>query len=574
MSIKLQIFQSGFILASLFTSLSLLNNSFVTAQTSPSRNPDDRFPQPIPSPQPLPPQETPPVLPTPSPPETEPTPSSVSISVSKIAVSGSTILRPEEIAKLTKPLEGREVTLAELRGVADAITQLYLNQGYISSRAILADQEITNGVVQIRVVEGSLEKIEVVGTQRLNSGYIRDRIKLGASTPLNQNNIEDQLRLLRIDPLFTNVEATLQPGTGLGKNILVVKVTEAPAIAPFLTIDNYSPPSVGSERFGGGFTYRNLTGMGDEFTASYFRATTGGSNAFDLSYRVPINAMNGTIQLRYAPSDSKIVSSELASLGIRADSALYEISYRQPLIRTPRNEFALSLAFTLQDGQTFLFNNNPFPFGIGPDAEGNSRTRVLKFGQDYIKRDVQGSWAMRSQFNFGLGIFDATINSDPIPDGRFFSWQGQIQRVQQLSQDNLLIAQADLQLTPNSLLPSQQFVIGGGQLLRGYRQNARTGDNGFRLSLENRIAIQRNESGLPNLQIAPFIDMGAVWNKDNNPNPLPRQNFLVGAGLGLIWEPIPRLGVRLDYALPLVDLSDRGNNAQDDGFFFSVNYNP
>ncbi len=207
-SIKLQIFQSGFILASLFTSLSLLDNSSVTAQTSPSRNPDDRFPQPIPSPQPLPPQETPPVLPTPLPPEMEPAPSSVSISVSKIAVSGSTILRPEEITTLTKPLEGREVTLAELRGVVDAITQLYLNQGYISSRAILADQEIANGVVQIRVVEGSLEKIEVVGTQRLNSGYIRDRIKLGASTPLNQNNIEDQLRLLRIDPLFTNVEAT------------------------------------------------------------------------------------------------------------------------------------------------------------------------------------------------------------------------------------------------------------------------------------------------------------------------------------------------------------------------------
>lgn len=574
MSRKLQIVQSGFILISLFTGLSLFNNSSANAQTSPSRNPDDRFPQPIPSPQPLPPQEAPPVLPTPSPPETEPTPPSVSISVSKIAVSGSTILRPEEIAKLTKPLEGREATLAELRGVADAITQLYLNQGYISSRAILADQEITNGVVQIQVVEGSLEKIEVVGTQRLNPGYIRDRIQLGASTPVNQNKIEDQLRLLRIDPLFSNVEATLQPGTGLGKNILVVKVTEAPAIAPFLTIDNYSPPSVGSERFGGGFTYRNLTGMGDEFTASYFRATTGGSNAFDLSYRVPINAMNGTIQLRYAPSDSKIVSSELASLGIRADSALYEISYRQPLTRTPRKEFALSLAFTWQDGQTFLFNNNPFPFGIGPDAEGNSRTRVLKFGQDYIKRDVQGSWAMRSQFNFGLGIFDATINSDSIPDGRFFSWQGQIQRVQQLSQDNLLIAQADLQLTPNSLLPSQQFVIGGGQLLRGYRQNARTGDNGFRLSLENRIALQRNESGLPNLQIAPFIDMGAVWNKDNNPNPLPRQNFLVGAGLGLIWEPLPRLGVRLDYAIPIVDLSDRGNNAQDDGFFFSVNYNP
>jgi hypothetical protein len=34
--------------------------------------------------------------------------------------------------------------------------------------------------------------------------------------------------------------------------------------------------------------------------------------------------------------------------------------------------------------------------------------------------------------------------------------------VQVLNDDNLLVVQADLQLTPNSLLPSQQFVIGGG----------------------------------------------------------------------------------------------------------------
>lgn len=572
MLIKIQLLWSRILLASYFLGLSIFSNFTVSAQTSPSRNPDDRFPQPIPSAEPLPSESEPPVLPTPTPPTPEPAPP-INIFVRQIVVTGSTILRSEEITALTKPLENREVTLTELTGVADAITQLYLNRGYISSRAILGDQEIVDGVVQIRVVEGSLEKIEVVGTKRL-SAYIRDRIRLGASTPLNSNKIEDQLRLLRIDPLFSNVEATLQPGTKQGTNILVVKVTEAPNFAPFVNIDNYSPPSVGSERFGGGFSYRNFTGLGDEFTASYYRATTGGSNAFNFAYRLPINPMNGTIQIRYAPSDSKIISSEIASFGIRADSQLYEISYRQPLTRSPREELALSLGFTLQDGQTFLFNNTPFPFGIGPDAEGNSRTRVIKLGQDYVKRDVQGAWAMRSQFNFGLGIFDATINSDPIPDGRFFSWQGQIQRVQQLGRDNLLIAQADVQFTPDSLLPSQQFVIGGGQLLRGYRQNARTGDNGFRLSVENRIAIQRNRNDIPIIQIAPFIDIGAVWNQDDNPNPLPNQTFLIGTGLGLIWEPIPRLGVRLDYAIPLVDLSDRGTNAQDDGFFFSVSYNP
>ncbi|MBD0346627.1 MAG: hypothetical protein ICV63_17735 [Coleofasciculus sp. Co-bin14] len=53
---------------------------------------------------------------------------------------------------------------------------------------------------------------------------------------------------------------------------------------------------------------------------------------------------------------------------------------------------------------------------------------------------------------------------------------------------------------------------------------------------------------------------------------LPRQNFLASAGLGLLWKPVPRLFLRLDYAVPFIDLDDRGTNVQDEGFFFSVNY--
>ena len=131
-----------------------------------------------------------------------------------------------------------------------------------------------------------------------------------------------------------------------------------------------------------------------------------------------------------------------------------------------------------------------------------------------------------------------------------------------------------MQLTPNSLLPSQQFVIGGGQSVRGYRQNARYGDNGLRFSIEDRITLQRNQAGAAVLLVAPFIDVGTVWNKSDNPNQLPRQRFLAGAGLGLLWEPLPRLNVRLDYGLPFVDLRDRGENVQDSGFYFSVFYLP
>jgi hemolysin activation/secretion protein len=264
-------------------------------------------------------------------------------------------------------------------------------------------------------------------------------------------------------------------------------------------------------------------------------------------------------------------------LGIRGSQNLYEINYRQPLTRSPKEEFALSVGFTHQDGQTFVFDNLGTPFGIGADQDGVSRTSVIKFSQDYVKRNPQGAWSVRSQFNFGTGLFDATINNAPIPDGRFFSWLGQVQRVQRLNKDNLLVVQGDLQLTPDSLLPSQQFVIGGGQSVRGYRQNARSGDNGFRFAVENRMTVLRDESGIATIQLIPFLELGSVWNQSDNPNKLPKQTFLGSAGLGLLWNQamgIEQLSLRLDYGIPFINLSDRGNNAQDNGFYFSVKYQP
>jgi hemolysin activation/secretion protein len=470
-----------------------------------------------------------------------------------------------------QPFEGRSLTLEQLREVADKITQLYLERGYITSRAILVDQAITDGVVEIRVIEGSLEQIQIEGTRRLNPDYVRSRVQLGAGTPLNTAQLEDQLRLLRADPLFENVEASLRAGSRTGQSILIVRVIEANPFEGSLGVDNYSPPSVGSERLGVNLLYRNLTGDGDSIATSYYHTTRSGADIFEVSYRVPVNPMNGALQLRTSLNRNKVVESAFSFLDIQGDSQLYEISFQQPLVRSPREEFSLSLGFSVQKSTALA---GPFPISPGADPEGITRTSVIRFGQDYLRRDVRGAWSLRSLFSLGTGWFGATINPHPEPDGRFFSWLGQVQRVQVLNNDNFLIVGADIQLTPNSLLPSQQFVIGGGQSLRGYRQNIRSADNGVRFSLEDRITLERDADGAATFQLAPFFDAGYVWNHSDNPGNqnLPSQRFLAGLGLGLIWQPLPRLNLRLDYGLPLIDLDDRGTNAQDEGFYFSVNY--
>ncbi len=531
----------------------------------------ERFPQSVPTPLPLEPENEPQLQTPPTIVEPSINPYKNSITVNKIQITGSTVFNSEDFEPITQTVEGQSVTLEELRKVADAITELYLKQDYITSRAVLVNQTVTDGIVQIRVIEGSLEKIEIEGIRRLRKNYLRSRLANGTKIPLSNRRLEEELRLLRFDPNIESIEASLRPGKDIGKSILMVKVTETQPFQMQLGVDNYSPPSVGSERLGVNTIYRNLMGIGDEASASYYRSTRGGSNIFDFSYRIPLNTKNGTLEIRTTINNNKVVQPPFDTFDIRGESQLYEVSYRQPLIRKTREEFALSLGFSLQNGQTFTFAGAT-PFGFGPDAEGNSRTRTVKFGQDYVRRDGKGAWQIRSLFSLGTGWFDATINSNPIPDARFFSWLGQLQRVQRLNKNNLLIAQLNLQLTPNGLLPSQQFVIGGGQSLRGYRQNVRAGDNGLRFSIEDRITVATDALGNPSLQIAPFIDAGVVWNVDDNPNLQPEQTFIAGAGMGILWQLAPRLNVKLDYGLPLIVLDDKGTNAQDEGFYFSVGY--
>lgn len=468
-------------------------------------------------------------------------------------------------------LRGRYFSIAELQAIADQITQFYLDGDYITSRTILPEQSITNDTVRIQVIEGRLSAIEVEGEERLREDYIRSRIELGTATPLNTTNLENQLRLLRSNPLFDTVEASLRAGTELGESILVVRVTEASPWTASIQADNYTPPSVGSERIGIGLGHRNVAGFGDEFSVEYNFTTTDGLDFGNISYRVPINAMNGAIQFRASPNRNSITQDPFDAFDISGDSSTYELTYRQPVIRTPREELAFSLGFSIQDSQTFIADE-PTPFGIGPDDQGRSRTRTLSFGQDYIRRDTSGAWAFRSQFRLGTALFHATENAGDDPDGQFVSWLGQVQRVQRLSDDHLLIAQLYTQFAGEPLLSSQQFVIGGGQSVRGFRQNARSGDNGIRFSLEDRIAIIRNTSGLPIFQLAPFLDLGYVWNDSDNPNTETDQRFLAGLGLGLLWQPFENFSIRLDYGVPLVDLNDRGKNIQDDGFYFSVGY--
>jgi hemolysin activation/secretion protein len=491
-----------------------------------------------------------------------------------LIITGSTVFNKENL------LEGIQNCFSQYEDedslkqcIAIYVSQRYADENYITSSLLPDNVRISGRTVEINIIEGTVnEPISIEGEDYVSQSYILERVRRGITTPLRVDRLEEQLRLLRANPLFEGVEASLQPSQKPGLSNLRIDVVEARPVQTTFSIDNYLPPSIGSERFGINLRHYNVTGIGDRFSTSYFRSMSGGLSALAFEYSIPINPMEGTIAARTAFDWTRVTQSEFKAFNIEGESQFYELSFRQPIIRTPREEFTLSFSFSHKSGQTFLFDRRPTAFGIGPDVDGSSRISAIRLAQDYIHRDIHGAWSLQSQFSFGVGWLDATRNDEPIPDSRFISWIGQAQRAQMVGDRHLLIFQTDLQLSLDSLLPAEQYVMGGGQSLRGYRQGIRSGDNGFRFSVEDRITLSRDKTGMPTLQIIPFIDTGIVWNHPDNPNLLPEQTFLLGTGLGLLWELKPGLNLRLDYALPVIDLNEQGSTLQDSGIYFSLSY--
>lgn len=554
------------------SSTSKPNNPKLVAQSPPIDIPPGTIEPTRPTP-PLVPSTPPTPLPAPQleptqPPPEQPSPTiEVKVTVKSVEVLDSTVFSQAELAEAVKDFVGKTLTFEQLLGVRTALTELYTDRGYTTSGAFLPPQDATDGVIQVQIVEGKLERIEVRGLKRLQNSYVRSRIEAAAQTPVNIRHLESALQLLQLDPLFSRVQAELTAGTAPGRSVLILNLKEAPPLNSALIVDNNQSPSVGS--FGGTalLSHNNLLGLGDRLNAEV--GLTEGINTYSINYAIPVNASDGTLSFRYNNGDSRIVEQPFEQFDIKGETQTYSLSFRQPLVRTPTKEFALSLSTDLRRSQTFLFDDEPFSFTTGPE-NGESKVSVIRFSTDWVNRNRDSVLAARSQFSFGLGVLGATVN-DTGTDGRFFSWLGQFQWVQDLGNNVTLVTSAATQLTGDSLLPLEQFSIGGVDTVRGYRTNQRVGDNGAIGSVEVRIPVVRSDSfGV--LQVVPFVDAGTIWSNEDERNI--DSKTLVSTGFGLRWRLGDRLSARLDWGIPLVSIEDLGDSLQDDGIYFSISVQP
>jgi hemolysin activation/secretion protein len=557
--------------------LAVLTTIPATAQPIPNL-PNPGFQRPsLPNPEPqiptLPPPEQ--LLPTPNVlPTNLPNDFSSKIVVKKFDITGSTVFSPSELQKITAPLTNRPIGFNQLLQVANQITELYAKNGYINSGAFIPGNQTFDkigGTVKIEIIEGSVEDIIVTGTQRLNPKYITSRIALGTSKPLKVDRLLESLRLLQLDPLIKNISTELAAGREPSTSIVNLKITENPTWRAGITAGNNRTPSVGELIAQASLSNSNLTGAGDSLALSYGRSEA--SNIYDLNYTLPINPRNGTLKFQYSRSNSRVVENPFDRLDINGTAQDISVSYRQPLLQTTAQEFALGITIANRETNTgylesVIGNRVGYP-SPGADDNGLTRITAARLFQDYTLRDSQQVFAARSQLSFGVNTLDATV-SPSSPNSNFVTWRGQGQYVRALAPNSILLLKLEGQIADRPLVALEQIGVGGQDTVRGYRQDLLLGDNGLLASAEVRIPIFTPADSKNVLQIVPFVDFGVISNQAPNPNP--RNDTIASGGIGLRYQSGDNFFAKFDYGVPFTSIDQPKRTGQEQGFHFSAGY--
>lgn len=143
--------------------------------------------------------------------------------VKKIKIEGNRYLSYEDIKKVFQLKEGKIFSHKLLKDDLERISVLYKEKG-----SILSDIEINfddQGIL-IKLIEGKIETINVMGNKKVNGWDIKKEIEIKPGDIFEFEKVKNSLQKIYNLGYFDNVTMRLEPGSKKGLIKLIIKVVE------------------------------------------------------------------------------------------------------------------------------------------------------------------------------------------------------------------------------------------------------------------------------------------------------------------------------------------------------------
>ena len=482
----------------------------------------------------------------------------VSFKLNSVHITGNTEYTEEQLMNLVCQKVGNEVTINDLIGMANAITEHYQKNGYISTTAYLPPQKVEDGNVEIVVLEGKYGNIKIEGNkwarQRfLNATYLKDK-NIQEDKVLNVADIQESLREINALDYIKGAVSLQDNEDSEQYTDLTLNVKDRFPIDFDFRFDNQGRSSVGLNRYVIFAGMSNLTGFGDQLlsTTSLARSSFGQG----VFYSVPIGRHETKLNVGYSYSGTRL-DKGLKDLDIKGKSHSFYIDLSRRLVKTENYKLYGDVAFDMRNTNTTL---------KGYDLYGY-RTRSIKLNLTNVKDDLYGKWFANVGVAKGIDIFGASNNaygSRKMPTNRMFKVQASITRLQVLPWRMMGILTANGQWTNRDVWYSDKMQIGGISSVRGFEEGYFLRDYGVNASAELRAPVPFLNH-LPDklrfiddsIRLAAFCDLG--WFGDYSYD-LPSSQFVMSVGGGLILKMTRYLSGNVYFGVPVVNRPDNASS--------------
>ena len=456
------------------------------------------------------------------------------VTLRSIEFRGNGAIGDAELQALAAPYLGQSVALADLDKLAAAVTQLYRDRGYFLAIAVVPQQAIADGKVQISVLEGRLGKVDVrvaadAPVKASTIEAIVGRLKRGTAL---QVGTYERVMLLMSDLPGVRVQAGLEQGAETGTTDLVVEVAAAPRRwDASVDLDNYGTEASGRWRASASVRYASPFGVGDNLDARLMSTSNAGQTFGRLAYEAPLG-QNG---LRAGIGASRVgyeLGGQYEALGASGTAVVFDTSLSYPLIRSR----ALNLLWRASYESKQLRDETQ---QVGLDTHKhvdalsnifNWESRDALWGGGYTSAGVT-FYLARLRFDDDVSLSNDQSDIGRHTAGNFTKLNLQAGRLQTLFGRNNLFVSLNGQFASRNLDASEKLALGGDGAVRAYPSGEVLVDVGYVGSVEWRY------SASDDVVLSAFYDL-AEGRQAKAPGPVDASNSrqLRGGGVGVTWQ--------------------------------------
>jgi hemolysin activation/secretion protein len=404
----------------------------------------------------------------------------VRFDIARFEVEGNTLLPRQLVESTLVPFAGKSRDFGDVQRALEALEERYRQAGFNVVQVGLPEQELTQGVIRLQVIETKIGAVRVEGNREFDAANIRASLPFlrEGETP-DLSRVSSSLKLANENPA-RKVALQLQTADKDGEIDAVLKVTDERPWKLMSSLDNTGNKSTGETHLTLQAQHANIANLDHVLSVQYTTTVEHPSkvSVYGAGYHIPLYRLGDSIDLfaSYSDIDSGSVSAGIFDLLVSGKGSVFGGRYNHALRRIGELDSRLTAGFDYK-----AFHNNVLLAGaqLGNDVTVHplslAYSGVMPVGTGELSFSVTGvrnipGGSRGSQADFSRVRSGASASYSILRYTAGYAYP--------LPKDWSLRLNYSGQYSPDALVPGEQFGAGGASSVRGFQERDLSNDRG------------------------------------------------------------------------------------------------